>query len=108
MEVINIEEFGKADLRIGKILSAERVDGSDKLLKLEVDFTEERRQVLAGIGKAYAPEELINKSVAVIINLEPREMMGLKSEGMVLAVKDENNLSVLVPEKEIVPGSRIS
>ncbi|MDD4531534.1 MAG: methionine--tRNA ligase subunit beta [Candidatus Pacebacteria bacterium] len=108
MEIINIDEFGKADLRVGKILSAERVEGSDKLLKLEVDLTEERRQILAGIGKAYAPEELINKSVAVIINLEPREMMGLKSEGMVLAVKDENNLSVLVPEKDIIPGSKIS
>ena len=106
--VINIDEFDKADLRVGKIFEAERVEGSDKLLKLQVDLGEEKRQILAGIGKAYLPEELINKSVVVIINLEPRMMMGLTSKGMVLAVKDNNNLSVLFPDKEIVPGSKIS
>lgn len=107
-ETVKFEEFERMDLRAGKIVSAERIEGSDKLLKLQIDFGEEKRQILAGIGKAYAPEQLINKSIVVIINLEPREMMGLKSEGMVLAVKDENNLSVLVPEKEIVSGSRIT
>ncbi|MFA5169231.1 MAG: methionine--tRNA ligase subunit beta [Candidatus Paceibacterota bacterium] len=106
--VINIDEFDKADLRVGKIVEAERVEGSDKLLKLQIDLGEEKRQILAGIGKAYLPEELINKSVVVIINLEPRMMMGLESQGMVLAVKDNNNLSVLVPDKEIIPGSKIS
>jgi methionine--tRNA ligase beta chain len=106
--IINFEEFEKIDLRAGKILEAERVEGSDKLLKLQVDLGEEKRQILAGIGKTYTPEELINKTVIVIINLEPRMLMGLESQGMVLAVKDNNNLSVLVPEKEIVPGSKIS
>lgn len=106
--VINFEEFEKIDLRAGKILEAERVEGSDKLLKLQIDLGEEKRQILAGIGKTYTPEELINKTVIVIINLEPRMLMGLESQGMVLAVKDNNNLSVLVPEKEIVPGSKIS
>lgn len=106
--VVNFEEFDKIDLRVGKIVEAERVEGSEKLLKLQVDLGEEKRQILAGIGKSYSPEELINKSVVVIINLEPREMMGLVSQGMVLAVKDNNNLSVLVPEREILPGSRIS
>ncbi|MFZ3057806.1 MAG: methionine--tRNA ligase subunit beta [Minisyncoccales bacterium] len=106
--VINFEEFEKIDLRAGKILEAKRVEGSDKLLKLQIDLGEEKRQILAGIGKTYTPEELINKTVIVIINLEPRMLMGLESQGMVLAVKDNNNLSVLVPEKEIVPGSKIS
>jgi len=106
--VINFEEFEKVDLRAGKILEAEKVEGSDKLLKLQIDLGEEKRQILAGIGKTYTPEELINKTVIVIINLEPRMLMGLESQGMVLAVKDNNNLSVLVPEKEIVPGSKIS
>lgn len=106
--LINIDEFDKADLRVGKIVEAERVEGSDKLLKLQIDLGEEKRQILAGIGKAYLPEELINKSVVVIINLEPRMMMGLESQGMVLAVKDNNNLSVLFPDKEILPGSKIS
>lgn len=106
--VINFEDFDKIDLRTGKILEAERVENSDKLLKLQVDLGEEKRQILAGIGKSYTPEELINKTVIAIINLEPRMLMGLESQGMVLAVKDNNNLSVLVPEKEIIPGSKIS
>jgi len=106
--VINIDEFDKADLRVGKIVEVERVEGSDKLLKLQVDLGEEKRQILAGIGKAYLPEELINKSVVVIINLEPRTMMGFTSQGMVLAVKDNNNLSVLGPDKEIASGSKLS
>ena len=105
---VKFEEFDKMDLRVGKIVEAERIEGSDKLLKLQVDLGEEKRQMLAGIGKAYSPEELINKSVVVIINLEPREMMGMQSQGMVLAVKDNDNLSVLVPEREIAPGSKIS
>ncbi|MCK9446161.1 methionine--tRNA ligase subunit beta [bacterium] len=107
-DIINFEEFEKADLRAGKVIEAERVEGSDKLLKLQIDLGEEKRQILAGIGKAYTPEELINKTLIVIINLEPRMLMGLESQGMVLAVKDINNLSILVPEKEIVPGSKIS
>lgn len=107
-ELIKIEGFDKIDLRAGKIVEAERVEGSDKLLKLQIDLGEEKRQILAGIGKAYSPEELINKLVVVIINLEPRMMMGMESQGMVLAVKDNNNLSVLVPDKEIIPGSKIS
>jgi len=106
--IINFEEFDKVDLRAGKVVEAERVEGSDKLLKLQIDLGEEKRQILAGIGKAYTPEELINKTLIVIINLEPRMLMGLESQGMVLAVKDNNNLSVLVPEKEIVPGTKIS
>jgi len=106
--LITIDEFDKADLRVGKIFEAERVEGSDKLLKLQIDLGEEKRQILAGIGKTYAPEELINKSVVVIINLEPRMMMGLQSQGMVLAVKDSNNLSILSPDKEIISGSKLS
>jgi len=106
--MINFEDFDKADLRVAKIVEAERVEGSDKLLKLQVDLGEEKRQILAGIGKAYTPEELVEKSVVIIVNLEPRMMMGLESQGMVLAVKDSENLSVLIPEKQVVPGSKIS
>jgi len=106
--IINFEEFEKVDLRAGKVIEVERVEGSDKLLKLQIDLGEEKRQILAGIGKAYTPEDLINKVLIVIINLEPRMLMGLESQGMVLAVKDINNLSILVPDKEIIPGSKIS
>jgi len=106
--MINFEDFEKVDLRIGKIVSAEKVAESEKLVKLEVDFGQEKRQVVAGIGKAYNSEELINKTAVFVVNLEPRVMMGLESQAMILAVKDENNLSILVPEKEITLGTRIS
>jgi len=106
--MINFEDFEKVDLRIGKIISAEKIAESEKLVKLEVDFGEEKRQVIAGIGKAYSAEELVNKTAVFVVNLEPRVMMGLESQAMILAVKDENNLSILVPEKEITLGTRIS
>lgn len=107
-DIIDFNQFEKIDLRVGKIIEVEKVEGSDKLVKLQIDLGDEKRQILAGIGKSYSPEELLNKSVAVVVNLEPKIMLGLESKGMVLAVKDNNNLSVLVPEKEIVPGSKIS
>ena len=87
---------------------------SPKLLKLQVDFGDpgksgiEKRQILAGIGKKYEPEALVGKLASFIVNLEPRMLMGLESQGMILAVSDENNLSVLSTDKDIVPGSKIS
>jgi methionine--tRNA ligase beta chain len=106
--MINFEDFEKVDLRIGKIITAEKVEESEKLVKMEVDFGEEKRQVVAGIGKVYQSEELIGKKAVFVVNLEPRVMMGLESQAMILAVKDENNMSVLIPEKEIILGSKIS
>ncbi|MDD5098157.1 MAG: methionine--tRNA ligase subunit beta [Candidatus Pacebacteria bacterium] len=106
--MINFEDFEKVDLRIGKILTAEKVEESEKLVKMEVDFGEEKRQVIAGIGKAYYSEELIGKRAVFVVNLEPRIMMGLESQAMILAVKDIDNMSILIPEKEILPGSKIS
>ena len=108
MEMINFEDFVKIDLRIGKIIEAEKVEGSSKIIKTTVDLGEEKRQILAGIGKFYAPEELINKIVIVVVNLSPKKIMGMDSEGMILAVKDDNNLSLLGVDKEIKIGSKIS
>lgn len=107
-EIIAYDDFAKADLRLGKILEASRVEGSPKLLKLKVDFGTEQRQVLAGIGKKYEPEVLIGKSATFVVNLEPRMMMGLESQGMILAVSDDENLSILSPDKDIKPGSKVS
>jgi methionine--tRNA ligase beta chain len=106
--MINFEDFEKIDLRVGKVLEASNVDGSEKLLKLQIDLGEEKRQIISGIAKFYKPEELVGKSVVMIVNLESRTILGLESQGMVLAVKDGVNLSVLVPEKEIIPGSKIT
>ena len=109
--MINFDEFAKVEIRLGKILSAERVEGSPKLLKLHVDFGGDglgQRQILAGIGKFYEPELLLGKNAAFVFNLEPRIIMGQESQGMILAVSDENNLSIITTDKEIKPGSKVS
>lgn len=113
---MTIDDFRKTDLRVAKILHAERVEGSEKLVKLQIDAGDKNaagesvgRQVLAGIGKAYPPEDLVGKEIIIVANLEPRVMMGLESNGMLLAATGEDGLPILLaPEKEAVPGSRIS
>lgn len=105
---MTIDEFQKADLRVGTILAAERVEGSEKLLKLQIDIGEPR-QIVSGIAKAYAPEEMIGKQVVIIANLEPRMLMGLESQGMLLAAHGENGEPILVaPLAAVPPGSKIS
>uniref|UniRef100_A0A7V4JQG7 Methionine--tRNA ligase n=1 Tax=Thermodesulfobacterium geofontis TaxID=1295609 RepID=A0A7V4JQG7_9BACT len=106
-EPISIEDFKKLDLRVGKIVSAEKIVGADKLLKLEI-LCPEKRQIVAGIAEYYKPEELIGKEVIVLVNLKPAKIKNVLSEGMVLAVKDKNGLSLIVPEKEVDPGAKIS
>ncbi len=113
METIHYDEFKKIDLRVVKILSAERVEKSEKLLKLEVDLgvasdeTPQTRQIIAGIGLAYAPENIVGKSIVIVANLAPRMLMGLESQGMVLAAHGDTPI-LLVPEREAPAGSSIS
>jgi methionyl-tRNA synthetase len=105
--MITIEDFAKVELRIGKVLEAKRVAGSDKLIVMKVDIGEER-QIVAGIGKAYTPEELTGKSIVVVSNLQPVKLMHVESQGMLLAASDdEGRLSMIVPEKEIKEGSKV-
>jgi methionine--tRNA ligase beta chain len=105
---MTIDEFKNVDLRIAKVLSAERVENSDKLLKLKVDLGSEERQVLAGIGKAYTPEEIVGKEIVMVANLDPRMMMGLESQGMLLAATDtEGKPVILRPDSEVEPGAGI-
>lgn len=107
-EIVNIDDFGKLELRVGTIKSAEKVDGSEKLLRLEVDFGEiGLRQILSGIAKHYSPEDLVDSQRVFIVNLEPRKMMGLESQGMILAAGDEDTISTLIPDKDVNPGSEI-
>jgi methionyl-tRNA synthetase len=82
---ITIEDFAKVELRVGVVKTAERVQGADKLLKLTVDIGDEVRQVLAGIALAYTPEELVGRKVVIVVNLAPRKMRGVESNGMLLA-----------------------
>ncbi|SNZ11481.1 methionine--tRNA ligase subunit beta [Hydrogenobacter hydrogenophilus] len=108
MELIGIEDFLKLDIRLAKVLSAERVEGSEKLLKLRVSLGEEERTLVAGIAKHYTPEELIGKSILILANLKPRKIMGIESQGMVLALSDGEKLSLIVPDREVKEGAKAS
>ena len=103
---ITYDEFDKLDLRVGKVLEAERVPKADKLLKLIVDLGFEKRTILSGIAEYYKPEELVGKLVTVVANLAPRKIRGIESQGMLLmAGNDFGKLYSVGPEKEIEPGS---
>jgi len=146
------DDFKKLELKIAKILSAERVEGSEKLLKLQIDVGEKilkdaestiqeaagdekeavsgeeeeeignsdtngekdvaqkikTRQLIAGIGKSYSPEELVGMEIVIIANLEPRKIMGLESQGMLLAAGDGKGPILIVPQKDAEPGTKIS
>jgi methionyl-tRNA synthetase len=105
--LIAIGDFAKVELKIGKVLSAERVKKSDKLVRLKVN-TGEERQIVAGIGKAYTPEELVGKKVVVVTNLQPAKLMGVESNGMLLAATGRDGVPViLMPEKDVEEGARI-
>lgn len=104
---MTLEEFQTSDLRVGTVTAAERVEGSEKLLKLQVDIGEPR-QILSGIAQHYAPEDLVGKQIIVIANLDPRMMMGLESQGMVLAAHGEKGEPILImPQADVPPGSKI-
>ncbi len=107
MSSISLEDFQKIKLKIGKIIEAGRVDGSDKLLKLIVDLGSEKRQIIAGIGKNYQPEDLVNQEIVVVANLEPKLIFGLESNGMLLAADDAGQPVFLKPEKEVPAGTKI-
>jgi len=106
-ELIGIEDFMKVDLRVGRIVSAERVTKSEKLVKLQVDIGSETRQVVAGIGKSYTPEELVSRSVVIVANLKPAKLMGVESQGMLLAGSSGDLLAVATFDREMKPGARV-
>lgn len=106
--MITYDDFAKLDLRTAKILNAERIEGSEKLIKLRLDIGElGERQVVAGIGTVYTPDGLVGKQIIIIANLEPRKLMGQESNGMLLAASAENGPVVLVPESEVPSGTKI-
>ncbi len=92
---ISIDDFAKVELRVGQVKVAEKVKGADKLLRLEVDLGTEVRQVVAGIAEAYAPETLVGRKVVIVVNLAPRKLRGLESNGMIVAASPEGGKPVL-------------
>jgi methionyl-tRNA synthetase len=104
--LISIDDFRKLDLRVARVVLAERVPKSDRLLKLQVEVGEEKRQILAGVAKQYTPEELVGKSVVVVFNLQPAKLMGHESQGMMLAASDASGkLIVISPAADIASGA---
>jgi methionyl-tRNA synthetase len=106
-DLIGIEDFMKVDLRVGKIVEAVRVEKSEKLVKLKVDIGAETRQVVAGIGKSYTPEELLGKTIVIVANLKPAKLMGIESQGMLLAASNADLLAVATFDRETKAGSRV-
>ncbi len=106
---IPFSDFQKIELRIGKVENVEEVEGLDKLYKLTVDLGErEKRTLLAGLKESHQPYELLGKLIVVIANLEPREIGGVRSEGMLLAAISGEKPILLIPEEEVKPGSKVS
>jgi methionyl-tRNA synthetase len=103
------DDFAKLDLRNGKIIAAEKVEKADKLLKLTVDLGFETRTIVSGIAQHFQPEAIIGKQVSVVVNLLPRKMRGIESNGMILMAEDAGGkLHFINPEGEVAPGSGIS
>ncbi len=104
---ISIEDFEKLDLRVAEVVECERVKNSEKLLKLMVKIGNEKRQIVAGIGKHYKPEEIIGKRVVVVANLKPVKLMGVESQGMLLAAVKDEKLTIITTLDEIETGSQV-
>lgn len=102
-----IDDFAKLEFKVGTVLEASDIEGSERLLKLIVDLGEEKpRQILSGIKQWYSPEDLVDKQFIFISNLEPRMMMGFESQGMILAADGEKPVP-LVPQEKVPSGSKI-
>ncbi len=106
--MINFDDFKKIELKVAKIISAEKIEGKDKLLKVQINLGSEERQIVSGIAEYYSPESLVGKEIIVVANLEPRIFGEIESNGMLLATSDNGKIVLLAPESEVAPGSKIS
>ena len=104
---IDIAEFARIELRVALVTAAEKIAGSKKLLKLQVDLGTETRQIVSGIADAYAPESLVGKKIALVANLKPAKIMGVESNGMVLAASLEGKAVLCVFDADVPPGTKI-
>ena len=104
---ISLADFQKIDLRVAEVLAAEKVPKSKKLLKLTVKVGEETRTLVAGIAEHYAPEAVVGRKVVIVANLEPATLMGVESNGMVLAGSSEGTLGLVALDRELPPGAKV-
>ena len=108
-EEIDIDSFRKIDLKVGKIIEAENVEKSNKLIKIKVSLGDREKTILSGIRNQYTAEELVGKKIIIIDNLKPAKFMGLESQGMLLAAQDKDGkLALLTVDKDIEEGSSVS
>ncbi len=108
LNMINFDDFAKVEFRVGTVLEAEEVKGSEKLIKLKVDLGEENpRQILAGVKQWYKPKDFVGKQVVVVANLKPRIMMGIESQGMMLAADTDDGPVFLTTPKKVSPGTKV-
>ena len=106
---ISFDDFMKMDMRIGTVLKAEKVEKSNKLLKLFVDTGVDQRTIVSGIAKHFSPEEVVGKQVTVLLNLSPRKIMGIESQGMILLAEDQDKKLVFItPDDSVINGSGVS
>jgi methionine--tRNA ligase beta chain len=105
--IITFDEFMKLDIKVGTIIEAEKVPNSIKLIRLVIDFGDFKRQVLAGIATKYSPEDLLGKQIPVVVNLAPRKMAGLVSQGMILAIGDGEVEALLQPTEKVKEGNSV-
>ena len=105
---ITIDDFMKVDLRVAKVLTAEKVPNSRKLVKMTIDVGTEQRTLVAGISEAYEPEQLVGRTIVMVFNLKPAKLMGIESNGMVLAASPEGGKAILLSvEEPPPPGTRV-
>ncbi|MEE9555425.1 MAG: methionine--tRNA ligase subunit beta, partial [candidate division Zixibacteria bacterium] len=105
---IEYDDFAKLKLKTAKVISAEKVEGADKLLKLQIDLGGEQRQIVAGVAQYYTPEQMVGKTLVIIVNLKPAKIRGVESDGMLLAAKSGKELVLLSTDTDIPPGAKIS
>ena len=104
---VKIDHFFKLQLRVARVLSAERIAGTDKLMRLEVDLGDEQRQLVAGIAEAYTPEEIVGRRIVVVANLKPARIRGVESQGMLLAADLDGRPSLVSVEDGVALGTRV-
>lgn len=107
VELVTIDDFAKIKLRTAKVVAAEKVPDSDKLLKLQLEVGTEKRQIVAGVAQSYTPEEITGKTIVIVYNLQPAKIRGVESQGMLLAAKDKHRLRLVTVDGDIASGSNI-
>jgi len=108
MGEVTFEEFSKLELKVGTVLSAEKVPGADRLYRLSVDIGGEARTLVAGVAQHYLPEQLVGRQIVVVANLAPRALRGITSQGMLLAAEGENGgIAIISPDKKVPNGAKV-